>query len=126
MLSCLVWFVVVVAVAAAVAVAAVVFAVVFAVVVAVALVWSGLAGDSLEGFGLGILMGQWVIVCLRPSVQSTFKVVSLRANFVASLCLPISLIAQSYDLRVLTLFDAMGQPAEDNSASASQNCVFYV
>ena len=104
----LVIVVVVVAVAAAVAVAAVAAvaaAVVFAVVVAVALVWSGLAGDSLEGFGLGILMGQWVIVCLRPSVQSTFKVVSLRANFVASLCLPISLIAQSYDLRVLTLLD---------------------
>ena len=86
MLSCLVWFVVVVvAVAAAVAVAvaavaAVAAAVAFAVVVAVALVWSGLAGDSLEGFGLGILMGQWVIVCLRPSVQSTFKVVYLRAT----------------------------------------------
>ena len=108
MLSCLVWFVVVVAVAAAVAVAAVAAvaaAVAFAVVVAVALVWSGLAGDSLEGFGLGILMGQWVIVCLRPSVQSTFKVVSLRANFVASLCLPISLIARSYDLKS---FDAIG------------------
>ena len=85
MLSCLVWFVVVVvvAVAAAVAVAAVaaVAAAAFADVVAVALVWSGLAGDSLEGFGLGmVLMGQWVIVCLRPSVQSTFEVVSLRAT----------------------------------------------
>ena len=79
MLSCLVWFVVVVAVAAAVAVAAVA-AVVFAVVVAVALVLFGLAGDSLEGFGLGILMGQWVIVCLRPSAQSTSKVVSLSAT----------------------------------------------
>ena len=82
----LVWFVVVVvvaAVAAAVAVAAVAAvaaAVVFAIVVAVALVWSGLAGGSFEGFGLGILMGQWVIVCLRPSVQSTFKVVSVRAT----------------------------------------------
>ena len=81
-LSCLVWFVVF-AVAAAVAVAAVAAvaaAFVFFVVVAVALVWSGLAGDSLEGFGLGILMGQWVIVCLRPPVQSTFTVVSLRAT----------------------------------------------
>ena len=113
-LCCRVWFVVVVvvAVAAAVAVAAVAAvaafaaAVAFAVVVAVVLVWSGLARDSLEGFGLGILMGQWVIVCLRPSSSLPSKLyLYVLRNFVASLCLPISLIAQSYGLRVLTLLD---------------------
>ena len=56
LLSCLVWFVVVVAVAAAVAVTAVAAAVAFAAVVAVAFVWFGLAGDSLDGFDLDILV----------------------------------------------------------------------